>query len=84
MLGELRGARLLDGVRGRRGVNRSAIVELVVVLGRAVEAHPDWLEVDLNPVIAGSTVALAVDALIVADAVHPAWDYEDPGGGAAP
>ena len=34
----------------------------------------------MNPVIAGSTGALAVDALIVADAVHPAWDYEDPGG----
>ena len=25
-------------------------------------------------------MALAVDALIVADTVHPAWDYEDPGG----
>jgi acyl-CoA synthetase (NDP forming) len=83
MLGELRGARLLDGVRGRRGINRTALVDLVVALSSAADAHPDWLEVDLNPVIAGSTVALAVDALVVADTVHPAWDYEDPGGTAA-
>ena len=61
-----------------------AVVELVVALSRAVEAHPDWLEVDLNPVIAGSTAALAVDALIVIDPVHPAWDYEDPGGATEP
>lgn len=75
MLGELRGAPLLDGVRGRRAVNRQALANLLMALGRAVEAHPEWLEVDLNPVVAGPSGALAVDALIVADP-------EDPGGGA--
>ena len=30
-------------------------------------AHPDWLEVDLNPVIAAPHRAITVDALIVAD-----------------
>ena len=80
MLAELRGARLLEGVRGRRRVNRSAVVDLLVALSRAVEAHPGWREVDLNPVIAGPDGALAVDALIVADPSHPDWDFEDPGG----
>lgn len=83
MLGELRGARLLDGARGRRGINRAAVAEVIAALGDAIAANLSWLEVDLNPVIASSTAALAVDALIVTDPVHPAWDYEDPGGTAA-
>ena len=82
MLDELRGARLLDGVRGRRGINRTAVGELIAALGRALEAHPAWREVDLNPVIAGKE-ALAVDALIIADPEDPDWDFEDPGGGGA-
>lgn len=82
MLAELRGARLLDGQRGRAGVDRAAIVGLLVALGKAVRAHPEWREVDLNPVVATRSGAVAVDALIVADPVDPAWDFEDPGGGA--
>jgi acetate---CoA ligase (ADP-forming) len=82
MLAELRGARLLDGVRGRRGANRTAVADLIVALGRTMEANPAWREVDLNPVIAGRDGALAVDALIVTDPVDPAWDFEDPGGAA--
>ena len=80
MLDELRGSRLLDGIRGRRAVNRTALANLLVALGRAVDAHPGWLEVDLNPVIAGPSGALAVDALIVANPEGPDWDFEDPGG----
>jgi len=79
MLDELRGARLLDGVRGRRGANRTAIGEIIARLGQALEAHPAWREVDLNPVIAGKD-AVAVDALIITDVRDPEWDYEDPGG----
>jgi hypothetical protein len=81
MLGELRGARVLDGVRGRHGVNRAAVAELIARLGAALEANPTWREVDLNPVIAGRE-ALAVDALIVTDVRDPDWDFEDPGGAA--
>lgn len=83
MLAELRGARLLDGVRGRRGINRAAVASLIVTLGRAMDANPAWREVDLNPVIAGPDGAVAVDALIVTDATDPDWDFEDPGGPAA-
>jgi acyl-CoA synthetase (NDP forming) len=80
MLAELRGARLLDPVRGRPRVDRRAIAELIVAMSRAIEAHPEWREVDCNPVIAGRSGAVAVDALIVTDVLDPAWDYEDPGG----
>ncbi len=65
MLDDLRGRRLLDGVRGRRGIDRAAIAEMLVALGRLGADRRDVLEVDLNPVIATATGALAVDALVV-------------------
>ena len=65
MLEGLRGRRLLDGVRGRPGIDRPAIAEMLVALGRLGADRPDVLEVDMNPVIASRTGALAVDALVV-------------------
>ncbi len=65
MLAGLRGARILDGVRGGAPVDRGAIADLIVALSRLADARPDILEVDLNPVIATATGALAVDALVV-------------------
>ena len=65
MLDDLRGRRVLDGVRGRRGIDRAAIAEMLVALGRLGAERKDVLEVDLNPVIALPSGALAVDALVV-------------------
>ncbi|MDH5243975.1 MAG: acetate--CoA ligase family protein, partial [Chloroflexota bacterium] len=65
MLDDLRGRRVLDGVRGRPAVDRSAIADLLVALSRLALQRPDILEVDLNPVIATPEGALAVDALVV-------------------
>ena len=65
MLDELRGAPLLAGVRGRPGVDRAALTSMLVALGRFGMERPDILEVDLNPVIAATSGAIAVDALVV-------------------
>jgi acyl-CoA synthetase (NDP forming) len=65
MLDDLRGSRLLRGVRGRPPVDRAALIAMLVALGRLGLARPDVLEVDLNPVIATADGALAVDALVV-------------------
>lgn len=65
MLAELRGARILDGVRGSPPVDRGAVADLIVALGRLGDARPDIVEVDLNPVIASAKGAVAVDALVV-------------------
>ena len=65
MLERLRGARILDGVRGSPAVDRAAIIRLIVALAELGWARPELLEVDLNPVIAGPGGALAVDALVV-------------------
>jgi acetyl-CoA synthetase len=65
MLDDLRGARLLRGVRGRPPIDRAAVVAMLVALGRLGLDRPDVREVDLNPVIATAGSTLAVDALVV-------------------
>jgi acetyltransferase len=68
MLGRLRGARLLDGVRGGPPVDRDAVAEVVVTVGRLAFERPDIAAIDLNPLIAGPDGAVAVDALVVVGA----------------
>jgi acetate---CoA ligase (ADP-forming) len=68
LLGELKGATLLDGVRGALPADHAALAELIAILSRFAADHADLIEeIDLNPVIVhergeGLTV---VDALIV-------------------
>ncbi|MBV8334788.1 MAG: acetate--CoA ligase family protein, partial [Alphaproteobacteria bacterium] len=68
LLGELRGAAVLDGVRAAAPADREALAELIATLSRFVADHAELIEeIDLNPVIVhpqgqGLTVA---DALIV-------------------
>jgi acyl-CoA synthetase (NDP forming) len=65
MLADLRGVSLLAGFRGRPPVDRRAIARMLVEIGDLGIERPDILEVDLNPVIASASGAIAVDALIV-------------------
>jgi acetate---CoA ligase (ADP-forming) len=65
MLDDLRGARILDGVRGRPAADRAAIAAMLVSLGRLGASRSDLLEVDCNPVIATPEGVIAVDALVV-------------------
>jgi acetate---CoA ligase (ADP-forming) len=68
LLGELKSAALLDGVRGAPPADRAALAEVIAALSRFAADHAEAIaEIDLNPVIVhpqgqGLTV---VDALIV-------------------
>jgi acyl-CoA synthetase (NDP forming) len=62
MLSELRGRRLLEGVRGRPAVDQEALVDLFLRVSRLVERRPEIRELDLNPVLAYPDGVLAVDA----------------------
>ena len=68
LLAELKGAALLDGVRGGKPADKAALAHLMVALSRFASDHADKIaEVDLNPVIvheAGAGLTI-VDALIV-------------------
>jgi len=64
-LANLRCARLVDGYRGGPPVNRDAILDAVMAVQAYVIANAEVLEeVEINPLIATPTRAVAVDALL--------------------
>jgi acyl-CoA synthetase (NDP forming) len=66
MLSELRGARLLEGYRGRPGVDRAALAEAVARIGDAALAlGPGLVSLEVNPLLATASGAEALDALEV-------------------
>jgi acyl-CoA synthetase (NDP forming) len=68
LIGELKGAALLDGVRGAPPADRTALAELIAALSRFAADHADAIaEIDLNPVIVhprGQGLSV-IDALIL-------------------
>jgi acetyltransferase len=62
MLDELKMAALLRGVRGEVPVDRTALAETISRFGQLVADCPDLLDIELNPLVAGGTGAIAVDA----------------------
>lgn len=69
MLGELRGAALLDGVRSEKPVDKESVVDLLLKLGGEGgvlgSLDAEIAEVDLNPVIVHERGAVVVDARFV-------------------
>ena len=66
MLGELKGAALLRGARGRPRADTSALVDVIMKVQRlAVDLHDDLAELDINPLVALPKGAVALDALVV-------------------
>jgi acyl-CoA synthetase (NDP forming) len=65
MLGELRGAALLTGLRGQPAIDLDALVDLIVRVSHLAQDQPHLSELDLNPVIAGPTGLVAVDARVL-------------------
>jgi acyl-CoA synthetase (NDP forming) len=65
MIEEIKGNALLEGFRGAKAVDKEKLVELLLQVSRFVEAHPEVVELDLNPVFAYPDGALAVDARVV-------------------
>jgi acyl-CoA synthetase (NDP forming) len=65
LLRGLRGAPLLEGVRGRPPVDVAAAAEAVAALSRVAAAHPEIAEIEVNPLLVTPTGALGLDARIV-------------------
>ncbi|HET9251912.1 MAG TPA: acetate--CoA ligase family protein [Candidatus Eisenbacteria bacterium] len=66
MVGEIRGAPLLDGYRGAAPVDKASLLDLLHRVSRLAVDHPEILELDLNPVVAfpGGKPALVLDARV--------------------
>jgi acetyl coenzyme A synthetase (ADP forming)-like protein len=65
MIGAIRAAEVLRGVRGAAGVDRQALAGMIQAVSELVADFPEIVEVDLNPVLARADGATAVDARII-------------------
>ena len=65
MVREIKGYPLLTGYRGREPVDTGCLEEMLLAVGRLAQEYPAISEIDLNPVIAGASGAVAVDARVV-------------------
>ncbi len=64
MLSSIKGAPLLKGVRGQKGVDQGRLAEIILRLSQMVSDLPAIKEMDLNPVMAFEDAAVVVDARI--------------------
>jgi acetyltransferase len=65
MIGEIRGARVLQGVRGGKPADAAALRRLLVQVSDLAMKHPEIGEMDLNPVIVYEKGLRIVDARVV-------------------
>ena len=65
MIREIRGFPGLQGVRGAPPVDLAALEDILLKLSTLAEQRPEIHEIDLNPVVAYPTGALAVDARVL-------------------
>ena len=64
MVKSLRGYKLIQGTRGREGINENQFVDIIQRLSALVEAAPEITEMDINPLIGTQRTITAVDARI--------------------
>jgi acyl-CoA synthetase (NDP forming) len=65
MIKEIKGYALLNGYRGRETVDISLLEKYILNVSDFMENNPQIKELDINPIIAYSDSAIAVDARIV-------------------
>ncbi len=62
MLDELKGRALLEGIRGRKPVNKNKLIDVMVKLSHLPEKLPGIQELDINPLFVNDKDVKAVDA----------------------
>jgi acyl-CoA synthetase (NDP forming) len=65
MIREIKGYQLLAGYRGQKPVDISKLEDMLLAVSGFVEENPVIKELDLNPVMAYSDSAIAVDARVI-------------------
>jgi len=65
MIEEVRGKRLLEGVRGKPHLDRETLIKALLSLSRMLVENPRLTEVDINPLLVLDRGVVAVDARAV-------------------
>lgn len=64
MIENLKGYKILKGIRGDKGINIEKYIDTIIRLSRLLELAPEIFEMDLNPLLGTSDKVIAVDARI--------------------
>jgi len=64
MIKSLKSYKLIEGTRGQAGINQEKYIETIVRLSALLEAAPEIIETDLNPLLGTEKDVIAVDARI--------------------
>ncbi|MDR1180482.1 MAG: acetate--CoA ligase family protein, partial [Bacteroidales bacterium] len=64
MIRNLKGYKIIQGVRGQEGVNEDLFADTVSRVSALVQVAPEIAEMDLNPLLGTSKTVIAVDARI--------------------
>ena len=65
MIGEIKGRKILDAVRGMPAVNIDSLVQCLMTISRIGMEYEAIQAIDINPLIVRGTSAVGVDALVV-------------------
>ena len=65
MLGRIKAAPMIEGVRGEKGLDKNFLIESMLRLSQLMVDIPELREIDLNPVIVFENGGVAVDAKII-------------------
>ena len=64
MIRSLRSYKIIQGVRGQKGISEEAFAGILVRLSALLEAAPEIVELDFNPLLGKEEMILAVDSRI--------------------
>ncbi|HNX87125.1 MAG TPA: acetate--CoA ligase family protein, partial [Bacteroidales bacterium] len=64
MIRSLKGYKIIEGTRGKEGVNEDAFAAVIVRLSVLLQAAPEIIELDFNPLLGNRDKVVAVDARI--------------------
>ena len=64
MIRNLRSYKIIQGVRGQRGVNEDKFADIILSLSALLNAAPEIMELDFNPLLGNADSVTVVDARI--------------------
>jgi acetyltransferase len=64
MIRQLKGYKIIEGYRGKPGVDEETLVSMVMQVCALVQAAPEIKEMDINPIIGYGTDLKATDVRI--------------------
>jgi len=67
---KLKGAALLEGVRGGSAADVDSLADVIAKIGALLRAKPEIVEIDINPLLVYPDGVLALDALVLVSAAN--------------